>query len=510
MVASAASPEPREGSADDDRLILVIDAGTTSTRVMVFGLDGQCVALAQAELTQYYPQSGHVEHDAAEIWDKTLACIRQAVAALPDPRRLAALGITNQRETVVFWDRNSGQPLARAIVWQDRRTADLCAALREGGHEALVQARTGLLIDPYFSASKIRWALDHWPQLAQAGDRLAVGTVESYLVHRLTGGVHISDASNASRTSLMDVDTGRWDDELLQLFGVAPGILPEITDNIGMFGHADSALFGLSLPICGLAGDQQAATIGQGCFTPGQSKGTYGTGAFILSVTGTQRAQSRHRLLSTVLWQQDGTRHYALEGAIFVAGSLIQWLRDSLGLIATAGESAALAASVADNGGVVMVPAMTGLGAPYWRPDVRGQMTGLSFGAGRGHIIRAALEAMAHQTHDLQTAFAADGAPWQSLAIDGGMAANDWMAQDLADMLGIAIARPAFIETTAKGAAMLAAVGAGLFRDLPEAARAMTGPVQRFTPAMEDSVRDQRLTAWRRAVDGALWQAAAD
>ncbi|WP_336960268.1 glycerol kinase [Sphingobium aquiterrae] len=500
----------RDGDAApgaNDDLILVIDAGTTSTRALIFAPDGRCLALAQADITQYYPQSSHVEHDAAEIWDKTLACIRQAVTALPDPRRLVALGIANQRETVVFWDRNSGAPLSRAIVWQDRRTAELCATLRDAGHEPLIQARTGLLLDPYFSAGKIRWALDHWPQLAQAGRRLAVGTVESYLVHRLTGGLHISDASNAARTSLMDIDLGRWDDDLLALFGIDGGILPEITDTVGAFGKTDPALFGLALPICGLAGDQQAATIGQGCLSPGQCKGTYGTGAFILSVTGTQRAQSRHRLLSTVLCQQGGIRHYALEGAIFVAGSLIQWLRDALGLIATAQESAALAAGVPDNGGVVMVPAMTGLGAPYWRPDVRGQITGLSFGAGRGHIVRAALEAMAHQTHDLQTAFAADGAPWQSLAIDGGMAANDWMAQDLADMLDIPIMRPDFIETTAKGAAMLAAVGAGLFADLPGAAAAMTGPVQRFTPAMDAAVRDRRLVAWRRALDAALWQA---
>jgi glycerol kinase len=487
-----------------DPLILVIDEGTTSTRVMAFALDGRCIALAQENLTQYYPASGLVEHDAGEIWDRTLHCIRRVVAGLPDLSRLAALGITNQRETVVFWDRLTGEPLSRAIVWQDRRTADLCAQLREAGHEALVQARTGLLLDPYFSASKLRWAFDHWPQLAEAGERLAVGTVESYLVHRLTGGLHVSDATNASRTALMDIDAGRWDETLCALFGVERKILPEITDSLGDFGTADPALFGLALPIRGLAGDQQAATIGQGCLSPGQCKGTYGTGAFILSVTGRKRAQSGNRLLSTIAWQQAGERHYALEGAIFVAGSLVKWLRDGLGLVMSAQETAALAASVPDNGGVVMVPAMTGLGAPHWRPEVRGQMTGLSFGATRAHVVRAALEAMAHQTFDLQAAFAADGAPWQQLAIDGGMAANDWMAQDLADMLALPICRPTFTETTAKGAAMLAAVGAGLFPDLRAAADAMIGPVERFDPHLESAVRATRLAGWRHALEGAL------
>lgn len=490
----------------DERLILVIDAGTTSTRAMLFDLRGGCIDVAQASITQHHPGSGLVEHDAAEIWERTLHCVGTLVTRQDDPSRIVALGITNQRETVVFWDRDTGTPLAPAIVWQDRRTAQLCAALRDAGHEPMVRARTGLLLDPYFSASKIRWALDHWPQLAEAGERLAVGTVESYLVHRLTGGLFISDATNASRTALMDIEAGDWDDVLLDLFGVRRSLLPAIVDTQGAFETVDPRHFGLSLPICGLAGDQQAAAIGQSCLSPGQCKATYGTGAFIIAPTGPQRPHSEHRLISTIAWQAGGERHYALEGSIFVAGSLVQWLRDSLGLIASAGETAALAASVPDNAGLYLVPAMAGLGAPHWRPDVRGLLTGFGFGADRAHVVRAALEAMAYQTCDLESAFAADGAPWQELRIDGGMAANDWIAQDIADMLDMPVLRPAFVETTAKGAAILAAVGAGLFPDLPAACAAMTGPVDRFTPALPDSERRSRLAGWRRALAGALAQ----
>ena len=487
----------------NDRALLVIDEGTTSTRAMLFTPGGRVLGAAQRELTQHYPASGLVEHDAAEIWERSLDVARQMVALAGGPDRIAAIGITNQRETVVFWDRVTGQPLAPAIVWQDRRTADDCARLREAGHEPAVQATTGLLLDPYFSASKIGWAMRHWPALADAGDRLAVGTVESWLVWKLTGGLHISDATNASRTALMAIGRGGWDDGLCALFGVPRGALPEITDCAGDFGATLADHFGAPVAVTGMAGDQQAASIGQGCFTPGDTKATYGTGAFVLTHAGDTPPVSRHRLLSTVAWQLDGQRAYALEGSVFVAGSLIKWLRDQLGLISSAAETEALARSVGDAAGVVIVPALAGLGAPHWRPDARAAITGLSFAATPAHIVRAALEAMAHQTHDLMTAFAADGAAWRSLRIDGGMVANDWLAQDLADMLALPVERPAMTETTAVGAAMLAGVGCGLYASLEEGA-VLRGAVGGFAPAMTSDIREARLTAWRAALAGVL------
>ncbi|MGK6319970.1 FGGY family carbohydrate kinase [Sphingomonas sp. DT-204] len=477
--------------------LLVIDEGTTSTRAMLFAADGRCLATAQEELEQHYPRPGWVEHDAAEIWDRSARCAAAMVERAGGAERIAAIGITNQRETVVFWDRSTGEPLAPAIVWQDRRTADLCRRLKDRGEEPGVQARTGLLLDPYFSGTKIAWACGHWPALREAGERLAVGTVESWLVWKLTGGLHVTDATNASRTLLMGLGSGQWDDGLTELFDVPRRALPEIVDCAGRFGT--TALFGGAIPVCGLAGDQQAATIGQACLAPGDSKGTFGTGAFVLTQYGARVPVSRHRLLATVAWQLGGRRAYALEGSVFVAGSLIKWLRDSLGLIATAEETAALAASVADNAGVYCVPALSGLGAPWWEPDARGSLSGLSFTATRAHVVRAALEAMAHQAHDLKTAFAADGADWSCLRIDGGMVANDWMAQDMADMLGIEVERPAFAETTALGAAMLAGVGCGLFASLEEAA-AMRGRVETFTPRLGADERQARLDGWARAV----------
>jgi glycerol kinase len=477
--------------------ILVIDEGTTSTRAMLFAPDGTCQSSAGRELAQHYPRPGLVEHDANEIWTATLACMREVARAGP----IAAIGITNQRETIVFWSKRTGEPLGPAIVWQDRRTADDCARLKEAGHEPAVQAKTGLLLDPYFSASKIAWALREWPALREAGGELAIGTVESWLVFKLTGGLHVTDATNASRTALMDIHRGGWDEGLLDLFGVPRAALPEIVDCAGRFG--ETALLGAPVPITGMAGDQQAATIGQACFTCGDTKATYGTGAFVLTNTGSEAPVSRNRLLTTIGWQLGGRRSYALEGSVFVAGSLVKWLRDSLGLVATAAETEALARSVASNGGVVLVPGHVGLGAPYWRPDVRGALTGLTFGAGKAHIVRAALEAMAHQTHDLMTAFAADGAAWESLRIDGGMAANAWVAQDLADMLDLPVERPAFVETTALGAAMLAGIGCGLFGSLEEAA-AMRGAVESFAPTMDAVTRETRLKAWKGAITRVL------
>ena len=483
--------------------ILVIDEGTTSTRAMLFAPDGACLATEQGELAQSYPRPGWVEHDAEEIWASSLACARAVVGAAGGPGRIAALGITNQRETIVFWSRRTGLALAPAIVWQDRRTADACARLKQEGHEELVQSKTGLLLDPYFSASKIAWALEHWPQLREAGEDLCVGTVESWLVFKLTGGLHVSDATNASRTALMDIAAGRWDDGLLAMWRVPAEVLPEIVDCAGRLGETLAEHFGAPVAIAGMAGDQQAASIGQACLAPGDSKATYGTGAFILAHTGGEFRRSRHRLLSTIAWQIGGRRAYALEGSVFVAGSLVKWLRDDLGLLGSAAETEALARSVADSGGVQIVPAHSGLGAPHWRPEARGAISGLSFATGRAHIARAALEAMAHQTHDLMAAFAADGAPWGVLKIDGGMAANAWLAQDLADVLALTVERPAFVETTALGAAMLAGVGCGMFSSLEDAA-AMRGAVERFEPAMGSGVRDARLAGWKKALEGVL------
>jgi glycerol kinase len=485
-------------------LLLILDEGTTSTRAMLFAPDGACVGCEQQELAQRYPQPGWVEQDAEEIWASTLACAQAVVTAAGGAERIATLGITNQRETVVFWSRHTGQALAPAIVWQDRRTADLCAALKGRGHEKLVQMRTGLLLDPYFSGSKIAWALAHCPQLAEAGPDLCIGTVESWLVYRLTGGLHISDATNASRTALMDINTGKWDVDLIALFDTPSTALPEIVDCAGDFGTTLPHLFGAPIRICGMAGDQQAAAIGQACFSPGDTKATYGTGAFVLTHSGSEPRRSSHRLLSTIAWQLSGERRYALEGSIFTAGSLIKWLRDELGLLQSSAETETMARSVPDSGGVTIVSAHSGLGAPHWRPEARGAITGLSFATGRAEIARAALEAMAHQTHDLMTAFAADGVGWQRLKIDGGMAANNWMAQDLADMLVIPVERPAFVETTALGAAMLAGIGCGMFRSLEDAA-SMRGEVEALEP-QPNPTREARLTAWQRAVESVLVQ----
>jgi glycerol kinase len=481
--------------------ILVIDEGTTSTRAMLFGFDGKPAATAQRELTQHYPSAGWVEHDAQEIWDRTLAAVREMVAATGGAERIAAIGITNQRETVVAWDRTSGQPLGNAIVWQDRRTADRCGELREAGHEASAREKTGLLLDPYFSASKMGWMLRHRAEVRAAGERLAFGTIDSWLIWKLTGGaVHATDASNASRTMLMALDGPEWDEELCALFGIDSGTLPAIADCAGEIGRTDPELFGAAIPICGAAGDQQAATIGQGCLGVGETKATFGTGAFILTNSGDRPFHSNNRMLTTVLCQLAGRRSYALEGSVFVAGSLFQWLRDSVGLIVSAPESETLARSVADNGGVYMVPALAGLGAPHWRAEARALICGMSFATTKAHIVRAALEAQAHQAHDLMEAFAADGVRWEKLRIDGGMAANDWLAQDLADMLDLPVERPAFVETTALGAAMLAAVGVGIYADLEGAAEAMRGEVTRFEPAMSASKREERLVGWKESL----------
>ena len=481
-----------------ERRLLVLDEGTSSTRALLYALDGKLVATAQREITQYYPQPGWVEHDPVELWERTLACGRELVERAGGAGRIAAIGITNQRETAVAWDRSSGEPLARAIVWQDRRTAEACAALREAGHEPAVSVATGLVLDPYFSATKWRWMIDHVPAVAAAGDRLALGTVESWLVWKLSGGTHVSDASNASRTLLLPLDGAGFDAGLCDLFGVPRAALPEVVDMAGPIATCVPTWFGAAIPICGLAGDQQSATIGQGCSEPGATKATFGTGAFILTATGTTVPQSRHRLLGTVLSQIGGERRYALEGSVFVAGSMVKWLRDGLGWIGCAADTEVLARAN-DNGGVTVVPALAGLGAPHWRPDAKGAIFGLTLGTRREQIVRAALESLAHQCSDLQAAFAADGARWETLRIDGGMAANDCLAQDLADMLAIPVERPADVESTARGAAMLAAVGSGLHDSL-DSAEAMLPPLTRFEPHADAGARQARLAAWHDAL----------
>ncbi|ODS60030.1 MAG: glycerol kinase [Erythrobacter sp. SCN 68-10] len=485
--------------------ILVLDEGTTSTRAMLFTPAGACIGTSQRELTQHYPQAGWVEHCPREIWERTRDCAAEMIARAGGPDSIAAIGITNQRETVVAWDKLTGEPLAHAIVWQDRRTEPLCMDLREAGHEDMVQKRTGLRLDPYFSGTKMRWLLDNVPEVQAAAQRgsLAFGTVESWLVFKLTGGAHLSDASNASRTLLMDLAAPGFDAELCDLFGVPQAALPEVTDMAGALAATDPALFGRAIPITGLAGDQQAATIGQACLAPGETKATYGTGAFVLANHGSAIPRSANRLLGTVLTQLGGERIYAIEGSVFVAGSLVQWLRDSLGIVEVASQTEELARSIPDSGGVVIVPALAGLGAPHWRAEARGVIAGLSFASGKAQLARAALEAMAHQTCDLAQAFAADGAAWHTLRIDGGMSANNWMAQDLADVLGVPVERPAFVETTALGAAMLAACGAGLHDGLAAAAAAMRGDLARFEPAMADHVREERLARWRKALAAA-------
>ena len=484
------------------RHIIAIDQGTTSTRSIVFDDRGTPVAFAQAELAQYYPCSGWVEHDPEVIWRDTVGTMRAALRkAGLGADAIAAIGITNQRETVVVWDRKTGTAIHPAIVWQDRRGAPLCRSLQESGHEPLIQARTGLLLDPYFSATKLRWLLDNVDGArarAEAGE-LAFGTIDSFLLWRLTGGkVHATDATNASRTLLFDIHRERWCPDLCDLFGVAPVMLPAVVDNAGMLGESLPELLGAPIAICGMAGDQQAALFGQRCFAPGSAKITYGTGCFMLMNTGARAVASSHRLLTTVAYRLAGEAHYAIEGSIFVGGAAVKWLRDGLGLIGDAAESGAVAMTLADNGGVYMVPGFVGLGAPHWRPDTRGIITGLTLGSSAAHIVRAALEAVAYQTHDLAAAMREDGAGRSpALRVDGGMAANDWLCQFLADLLDVPIERPKIVETTALGAAFLAGLGAGLWAD-PDAIAALPQAIDTFRPRPIDRVA--LLAGWRRAL----------
>jgi glycerol kinase len=480
--------------------VLAIDQGTTSTRAILFDAEARAVAAAQRELPQHYPQRGWVEHDPEDIWRDTLAVGGEALGQI-DPARVASIGITNQRETIVVWDRATGEPIHRAIVWQDRRTADRCAELRSEGAEDVIRQRTGLLLDPYFSATKIAWILDN---VAGARDRaergeLACGTVDCFLLWRLTGGaVHATDVTNGSRTSLLDIHPQCWDEELCRLFRVPMAMLPEVHDNSRIFGTTN--MFGAPLPIAGMAGDQQAALVGQACFSPGMVKSTYGTGCFMLVNTGEQAVLSSHRMLTTPAYRLDGRTTYAVEGSIFVAGAAVKWLRDGLGVIAHAADTDSLATRVPDSHGVYMVPAFVGLGAPYWNPDARGAIYGLTLDASAAHMARAALEAVAYQTLDLADAMARDGATLgQSVRVDGGMAANSWLCQFLADILEVPVERPQNIETAALGAASLAGMATGVWDGLDAVARTWQG-TDTFVPGMASDKRARLVEGWRQAV----------
>lgn len=508
-----AQPAASPSMVNGDTAILAIDQGTTSTRAMVFDRAGHAIARAQQEFPQHYPANGWVEHDPADIWQTSLATARSALGqADQQGKRIVALGMTNQRETTLVWDKDTGEPIHNAIVWQDRRTADRCEALRADGAAPMVAEKTGLVLDPYFSASKIGWILDRvdGARAKAIAGRLAFGTVDSYLLWRLTGGkTHATDATNASRTSLFNINAGNWDEDLLELFDVPRAMLPDVRDSADDFGVTDTDVLGAAIPICGVAGDQQAALFGQACFSPGDIKSTYGTGCFMVVNTGADLVRSNNQLLTTIAYRLGGKTTYALEGSIFVAGAGVQWLRDELRLIQSAGETEALAAGLASNGGVYVVPAFTGLGAPHWRADVRGAVFGLTRDAGPAVLARAMVEAVGYQTHDLLTAMARDGVRPTGLRVDGGMVANDWLCGFLADILALPVARPIVTETTALGAAFLAGLHAGVYASLDDIAASWRAERQ-FTPSMTNQERDRLMTGWHRAVRAACAFATGD
>ncbi len=485
--------------------ILAIDQGTTSSRAIIFDKNLKPKASAQKEFKQFFPKSGWVEHDAEEIWKSVLSTSKEAILkSKAKPENIKAIGITNQRETVVIWDRLTGKPIHKAIVWQDRRTADECARLKTVGYEETFTAKTGLLLDPYFSGTKVAWLLDNVEGARARANRgeLCFGTIDSFLIWRLTGGAaHVTDATNASRTLLCNIHTGHWDDELLKLLNIPRAILPEIKDCAGLFGHTAKKIFGAEIPITGVAGDQQAASIGQACFEPGMMKSTYGTGCFALLNTGENAVRSYHRLLTTVAYQFDGKRTYALEGAIFMAGATVQWLRDGLKIVKSAGETGALAKAADAQQNVYLVPAFVGLGAPHWNADARGAMFGMTRATTKNEIAKAALEAVCYQTADLLEAMKKD---WQGssetiLRVDGGMTASDWTMQRLADILDAPVDRPAILETTAIGAAYLAGWNIGLYPPPLEFAKSWKRD-RRFTPKMNAEVRAEKIQGWKEAV----------
>ena len=495
------------------RFVLALDQGTTGSRALVVDPDGAVRGSGYVELPQYYPKPGWVEHDPEEIWDTTVQAIGQALAAARvTGADIAAIGITNQRETSVLWQRASGRPVHRAIVWQCRRTAPFCERLKSEGHEAEFRRKTGLMLDPYFSGTKIRWLLDEVPGARLRAERgeLAFGTVDSWLLWRLTGGaVHATDPSNASRTLCYDIRALRWDEALCEALGVPATLLPEVKPSAGMFGETAAGagenaagILPAGIPVTGIAGDQQSALFGQCCFEPGMAKNTYGTGCFLLLNTGDNPVASERGLLTTVAWQLDGVVTYALEGSVFIAGAVVQWLRDGLGIIGSAAETEGLAESVADSGGVYLVPAFTGLGAPYWDPYARGVLVGLTRGTTRAHIARAALEAIAYQNRDVLDAMTLEaGAPLRTLRVDGGAAANNFLCQFQADVLNVEVLRPAVTETTGMGAAFLAGVGAGMWKTGDLASRWRLE--RRFAPSVATAGLAAGYAGWRRAVERA-------
>ena len=490
--------------------ILAIDQGTTSSRAIVFDAAMTVIATAQEEFAQHFPNSGWVEHDPSDLWSTTAGTCRAAIEkAGLGPEDIAAIGITNQRETTVVWDRTSGQPIYNAIVWQDRRTSDYCRQLREAGHAEMITARTGLLVDPYFSGTKLKWILDH---VSGARDRarrgeLLFGTVDSFLIWKLTGGAsHLTDATNAARTMLYDIHKGRWSRSICDLFDIPMEMLPEVRDCAADFGLTRADLFGRPIPILGVAGDQQAATVGQACFEPGMMKSTYGTGCFALLNTGATPVTSQNRLLTTIAYQLNGKPTYALEGSIFVAGAVVQWLRDGIKVIRAAHETQSLAEQADPTQNVILVPAFVGLGAPYWNPDCRGAIYGLTRNSGPAEFAKAALESVGFQTRDLLEAMTAD---WQmtgaraTLRVDGGMSASDWAMQFLSDIIGAPVDRPKVRETTALGAAWLAGMQAGIYPD--QAGFAANWALERtFVPTMDAALQDQKYGAWKRAVQATL------
>lgn len=484
--------------------LISIDQGTTSTRALAFSLGGDILSISQKEFMQYYPQNGWVEHDADEIWLKTIECLKEVIEEQKLQGRSAiAIGITNQRETSLLWDRKTGKPIGRAIVWQDRRTAELCQTHKEAGLESMITEKTGLVLDPYFSASKINWLLnqDNNRAKAAAGDILA-GTIESYLVYRLTGcKTHVTDLSNASRTMLCNIMTGSWDDALLELFDVPSNILPRITDNAGNFGVIAGGLPGAGIPITGIIGDQQSAAVGQGCIRQGMVKSTYGTGCFVIQNTGKTRHHSGNKLLSTVAYSLGGEISYALEGSVFNAGTVTQFLRDQMGFIQDANEIDAICRSIKDNGGVYMVPAFTGLGAPHWEPNARGIISGLTRDTTQAQIVRAGIESVAYQSKDLLKAFIADiGAKPDVIRVDGGMSANNWLMQFLADILETRIERPVNTETTALGAAILAGIGIGVWNNLENACQSWRLESV-FYPIISKNEREKLLCSWNKNIE---------
>jgi glycerol kinase len=488
------------------RFILALDQGTTGSTALVVDPDGAVRARGYAELPQHFPQPGWVEHDPAQMWATTVQALGQAMAASRiTPAEIAAVGITNQRETAILWERASGRPIGNAIVWQCRRTAALCDRLRAEGAEPEIRRKTGLVVDAYFSGTKIRWMLDHDPALRPRAERgeLCFGTVDSWLLWQLTGGrVHATDPSNASRTLCYDIHTLAWDEWLCRTLGVPMALLPEVKPSAGVFGETAAGSLPGGIPVAGIAGDQQAALFGQACVEPGMAKNTYGTGCFALLNTGLRAVASTEGLLTTVAWTVEGTTSYALEGAVFIAGAAVQWLRDGLGIIKQAAETEALARSVADTGGVYLVPAFVGLGAPYWDPYARGTLVGITRGTTRAHLARAALEAIAYQSRDvLDTMERESGVPLTALRVDGGAAANDFLCQFQADVLGVEVLRPSVTETTGLGAAYLAGVGAGLWKSRDLGGRWKLE--RKFTPAMSEAARDGAYAGWRRAVERA-------